>query len=261
MEGEIMNYQFDFTDKVVLITGASRGIGRAIAEGFSSLGASTILVGRNLEKLKETEVAILTQGGKCYKIQTDVNVPSQLEVMIETIKNDFGRVDILVNNAGVGHRVPSTDVTEELWRTVLNTNLNTPFFLSTRIAKEFMIPQNAGKIINTASMGGFSGIPMSTAYSSSKGGILQMTRSLAAEWAKYNIQVNCICPHYTKTELIKEAMTNEAWMRLVAIRTPIGRLAEPEEVVGAALFLASHMASYITGTYIQIDGGCYGAGF
>jgi len=256
-----MKYQLDFTDKVVLITGASRGLGRAIAEGFSSLGATTILVGRDLEKLKETESNILAQGGKCTKLQVDVNVSSQVDSMIETIRNDFGRVDVLMNNAGVGHRIPSIDVTPEQWETVLNTNLNTPFFLSTKIAKEFMIPQKSGKIVNTASMGGFSGIPMSAAYSSSKGGMLQMTRSLAAEWAKYDIQVNCICPHYTKTNLIKEAMSNEAWMRLVAMRTPMGRLAEPEEIVGAALFLASHMASYITGTYIQIDGGCYGAGF
>jgi len=256
-----MKYQLDFTDKVVLITGASRGLGRAIAEGFSSLGATTILVGRDLEKLKETESNILAQGGKCTKLQVDVNVSSQVDSMIETIRNDFGRVDVLMNNAGVGHRIPSIDVTPEQWETVLNTNLNTPFFLSTKIAKEFMIPQKSGKIVNTSSMGGFSGIPMSAAYSSSKGGMLQMTRSLAAEWAKYDIQVNCICPHYTKTNLIKEAMSNEAWMRLVAMRTPMGRLAEPEEIVGAALFLASHMASYITGTYIQIDGGCYGAGF
>jgi NAD(P)-dependent dehydrogenase (short-subunit alcohol dehydrogenase family) len=256
-----MMYQFDFTDKIVLITGASRGLGRSIAEGFCSLGATSILVGRDTEKLKETEAAILAQGGKCAKIQADINVPSNIDTMIESIKQDFGRVDILINNAGVGHRIPSVDVTEEQWKTVLDTNLNTPFFLSAKIAKEFMIPQKAGKIINTASMGGFSGIPMCTAYSSSKGGILQMTRALAAEWAKYNIQVNCICPHYTKTELIKQAMSNEAWMKLVTSRTPIGRLAEPEEVVGAALFLASHMANYITGTYIQIDGGCYAGGF
>lgn len=256
-----MKYQLDFTDKIVLVTGASRGLGSAIAEGFSSLGAVTILVGRNLEKLTDTEKNILEHCGKCKKIQADINVPAQVDDMIESIKKDFGRVDVLVNNAGVGHRIPSVDVSEEQWKTVLDTNLNTPFFLSARIAKEFMIPQKAGKIVNTASMGGFSGIPMSAAYSSSKGGLLQMTRSLAAEWAKYNIQVNCICPHYTRTDLIKEAMSNEAWMRLVAIRTPIGRLAEPEETVGAALFLASHMSSYITGTYIQIDGGCYGGGF
>lgn len=256
-----MKYQLDFNDKIVLITGASRGLGKAIAEGFSSLGATTILVGRNVEKLKETEAAILEQGGKCVKIQADINVSSQVDSMVESIKKNFGRVDILINNAGVGHRIPSIDVTKEQWKTVLDTNLNTPFFLSTMIAKEFMIPQKSGKIINTASMGGFSGIPMSAAYSSSKGGILQMSRSLAAEWAKYNIQVNCICPHYTKTELIKEAMSNEAWMGMVAMRTPMGRLAEPEEIVGAALFLASDMASYITGTYIQIDGGCYAAGF
>lgn len=256
-----MDYKLDFTDKVVLITGGNRGIGRAIAEGFSSLGAKTILVGRNIERLKETEESILAKGGKCTKIQADITKSSQIDNMIDTIKRDFGRVDVLINNAGVGHRIPSVDVSEEQWNTVLNTNLNAPFYLSTKIAKEFMIPQNRGKIVSTASMGGFTGIPASAAYSSSKGGILQLTRSLAAEWAKYNIQVNCICPGYIETDLISQAMNNEQWMKLVQIRTPAGRLGKPEEVVGATLFLASEMANYITGTYIQIDGGAYATGF
>ena len=172
-----MNYQFNFSGKVVMITGGNRGLGRAIAEGFSSLGAITILVWRNVEKLKETEEAILAKGGKCTKIRADLNVPSQVDDMINSIKSEFGRVDILINNAGVGHRIPSIDVTEEQWNTVLDTNLKTPFILSTKIAKEFMIPQNEGKIINSASMGGFMGIPGSAAYSSSKGGIIQLTRS------------------------------------------------------------------------------------
>lgn len=256
-----MNYQFDFSEKVVLITGGNRGLGRAIAEGFATLGATTILVGRNIQKLKETEEAIIANGGKCIKIQADLNVSSQVNDMINTIKSKFGRVDILINNAGVGHRMPSIDVTENQWDMVLDTNLKTPFILSTKIAEEFMIPQNEGKIVNTASMGGFTGIPASAAYSSSKGGIIQLSRSLATEWAKYNIQVNCICPGYIATELISEAMSNEQWMKMVAIRTPAGRLGTPEEVVGSALFLASQMANYITGTYIQIDGGCYAAGF
>jgi 2-deoxy-D-gluconate 3-dehydrogenase len=256
-----MNYQFNFSEKIVLITGGNGGLGRAIAEGFSSLDATTILVGRNIEKLKETEEAILAKGGKCLKIKADLNVQSDMEDMINTIKSEFGRVDILINNAGIGHRIPSIDVSEEQWDSVLDINLKTPFILSTKIAKEFMIPQNEGKIINSASMGGFMGIPGSAAYSSSKGGIIQLTRSLATEWAKYNIQVNSICPGYIATDLISAAMSNEQWMKLLQIRTPAGRLGKPEEVVGSALFLASEMANYITGTCIQIDGGCYAAGF
>lgn len=256
-----MKYQLDFTDKVVLVTGASAGLGRVAAEGFSSLGATTILVGRNRAALEETANLIRKENGKSEIMAADVTDLSQIDSLIAKVKECFGRVDILLNNAGIGHRIPSVDVTPEQWQQVINTNLSAPFYLSTKVAKEFMIPQKHGKIVNTASMGGFSGIPMSAAYSSSKGGLLQMTRSLAAEWAKYNIQVNCICPHYTKTDLIKEAMSNELWVHLVESRTPAGRLAEPEETVGAALFLASDMASYITGTYIQIDGGCLGAGF
>ncbi|MDQ0149417.1 SDR family NAD(P)-dependent oxidoreductase [Eubacterium multiforme] len=256
-----MNYQLNFKDNVVLITGGNGGIGKEIAKGFASLGATTILVGRNTEKLKSTEKEILDANGKCKIIQADLNIPEEIDTLISKIKKDFGRVDILINNAGIGHRIPSVDVTEKEWNSVLNINLTVPFILSSKIAKEFMIPQKSGKIINTASMGGFAGIPAAAAYSSSKGGILQLTRSLATEWAKYNIQVNAICPGYIATNLISAAMSNEQWMQIVKLRTPAGRVGKPEEVVGAALFLSSQMANYITGTYIQIDGGGYAAGF
>ncbi len=247
---------------MVLITGASRGLGRAAAEGFASLGARTILVGRDLAALEETARLTAAAGGAGSEIiQTDISDPADIDRMVDTVKKGHDRLDVLLNNAGIGHRIPSEDVTPDQWMSVINTNLSSAFYASSRVAKEFMIPAGRGKIVNTASMGGFSGIPMSTAYSASKAGLMGMTRSLATEWAKHNIQVNCICPHYTKTDMIKPLMGYEAWVRLVESRTPIGRLAEPEETVGAALFLASSMASYITGTYIQIDGGCLAAGF
>lgn len=257
-----MNYQLDFSDKVVLITGGSRGLGKEMAKGFASLGGTALLVGRNPEKLKETAEKIDALGKrKCRVFQADVNLEEDINRMVEEIKTEFGRVDILINNAGIGHRAPSVDETRENWNELISTNMDTPFFLSSKIAKEFMIPQKHGKIVSTASMGGFMGIPAAAAYSASKGALVQITRSLATEWAPYNIQVNCICPGYIATDLIHQAMSNEAWMKLLAIRTPAGRIGKPEEVVGAALFLSSNLADYITGTYIHIDGGAYSAGF
>lgn len=259
--GNFMNYQLDFTGKNILITGASGGLGSAISEGFASLGGTVILVDIYEESLKKTADAIKDQGGKCALIQADLTKEEDLDRIIDTVKRDFGHLDVLMNNAGIGHRIQSVDVSKKQWNDVINLNMNVPFILSAKVVQEFMIPQNKGKIVNTASMGGFSGIPASAAYSTSKGGLLQMSRSLASEWAKYNIQVNCICPGYIETGLLKDAMNNEAWKKVLTIRTPAGRIGQPEEVVGAALFLASEMANYITGSYIQIDGGCYASGF
>lgn len=256
-----MNYQLDFTGKNILITGACGGLGLVISEGFASLGGTLILVDLFEDSLKKAADAMEEKGWKCGIIQADLSKDEEIDRIIEIVKRDYGHVDVLLNNAGVGHRIPSVDVDRMEWENVINLNMNVPFLLSTKIAREFMIPRNSGKIVNTASMGGFSGIPASAAYSTSKGGLLQMSRALAAEWAKHNIQVNCICPGYIETGLLKDAMENEAWKKLLTIRTPAGRIGQPEEVVGAALFLASNMANYITGSYIQIDGGCYAAGF
>lgn len=256
-----MNYELNFKDKVILVTGGSRGLGRAIAEGFAAQGGKVVLAARNAEKLAETKGAIEAASGHCGVVQADLSKDEDLKRMLDEVAAQYGRLDILVNNAGVGHIIPSTEVTDEQWRTVLHTNLDVPFRLSVEVAKRFFLPQGGGKIVNTDSMGGWTGIPCGAAYSASKGGLLNLTRSLATEWAKANIQVNCICPGYVETELIGPAMQSEQWMRLVQIRTPMARLGKAEEVVGAALFLASDLASFITGTYIHIDGGAYAAGF
>lgn len=257
-----MEYKFDFTGKNVLITGGSRGLGRAFAQGFASLGAKIILAARNIEKLEETAKLIEEAGGyKPVIIPCDVTDLTQIDDMLEKVDKVYGRIDVLINNAGVGHKIPAEKVPPEEWRRVLATNLDAPFYISTKVANKFMIPQNSGNIINIASMGGFMGIPGGAAYSSSKAGLLNMTRSLAAEWAKYGIRINCLCPHYTVTDMVRPLMKYDAWMQLVKARTPMGRLAQPEEMVGACLFMASDMASYMTGSYIQVDGGCMAGGF
>ncbi len=257
-----MKYVFDFTDKVVLITGASRGLGRAYACGFAQFGAKLILTGRDELKLKETADLVEKAGCTEHKsIVCDVLVEADMDRMLAEIAESYGRVDILVNDAGVGHKIPAVDVSMEEWHRVLGTNLDAPFYLSTHIVKKFMLAQGGGNIVNIASMGGFSGIPGGAAYSASKAGVLNMSRALAGEWAKDNIRVNCVCPHYTETDMVRPLMAYDAWMKLNNSRTPLGRLAQPEETVGAVLFLASDMASYITGSFIQIDGGCLGVAY
>jgi len=257
-----MNYQFDFTDKVVLITGASKGLGRAYACGFAQLGAKVVLAARNTENLNETARLIHEAGCTDYLVVAcDVLDVQSMDHLLDEIDRTFGRLDILVNNAGVGHKIPAVDVSLEEWRRVTGTNLDAPFYLSTRAAARFLIPQGGGSIVNIASMGGLAGIPGGAAYSASKAGLLNLTRALAGEWAGNNVRVNCVCPHYTETDMVKPLMQYEQWMRLNAIRTPLGRLAQPEETVGAVLFLASDMASYITGDYIQVDGGTLGVAY
>ena len=257
-----MKYQFDFTDKVVLITGASKGLGRAYACGFAELGAKLVLAARNVEGLNETAELAKKEGCKdCLIVPCDVLDIKAMDHLLSEVDRVFGRLDILVNNAGVGHKIPAVDVPMEEWHRVTGTNLDAPFYLSTRAAALFMLPQGGGNIVNIASMGGLTGIPGGAAYSASKAALLNLTRALAGEWAGSNIRVNCVCPHYTETDMVRPLMQYEQWMRLNALRTPLGRLAQPEETVGAVLFLASDMASYITGDYIQVDGGTLGVAY
>lgn len=257
-----MKYQFDFTDKVVLITGASRGLGRAYAIGFASLGAKLVLTGRNLEMLNETAELVKKEGCTDYQVvPCDVLDLTAVDHLMDVVKQTYGMLDILVNNAGVGHKIPAVQVSMEEWHRVIDTNLDAPFYISKKAAELFMIPQGSGSIVNIASMGGFTGIPGGAAYSASKAALLNLTRALAGEWAKNNIRVNCVCPHYTETDMVRPLMNYEQWMKLNSLRTPLGRLAQPEETVGAVLFLASDLASYITGGYIQVDGGSLGVAY
>lgn len=257
-----MKYQFDFTNQVVLITGASRGLGRAYACGFASLGAKLILAARNQDMLGETAKLVEQEGCKDYKIiPCDVLDVQSMDHLLNEVDRVYGRLDILINNAGVGHKIPAVQVSMDEWHRVVGTNLDAPFYLSTKAADRFMIPQGGGNIVNIASMGGFTGIPGGAAYSASKAALLNLTRALAGEWAKNNIRINCVCPHYTETDMVRPLMQYEQWMKLNTLRTPIGRLAQPEETVGAVLFLASNLASYITGGYIQVDGGSLGVAY
>ncbi|NEU30923.1 glucose 1-dehydrogenase [bacterium LRH843] len=249
-----MNYQLDFKEKVVVVTGSSGGIGRDIAVGFGSLGANVVLVSRNQEKLEETATFVRDVGGEAMVIPADLSDINTIQNVVEKIKQQYRSIDVLVNNSGVTKRRPSTEVTEEDWDYVTDLNQKSCFFMCQAVGK-VMIEQGYGKIVNLASIGSFVAITESAPYSSSKGGVVQMTKVLACEWAKYNVQVNAVGPGYIKTELIANALQNEEFINKVNFRTPSKRLGTPDEVVGGVLYLASNLANYVTGHTLMIDGG------
>ncbi|MBQ8503175.1 MAG: SDR family oxidoreductase [Clostridia bacterium] len=252
-----MNYSLNFKGKSVLITGAASGIGLEASIAFLQNGADVYMADYNENVLTEKadELKVKYPDSRIIPIVADITSSDEVKRMVETVKNETGTLDILVNNAGMAHSAYSINETEKDWNKVIALNLTSHFFVSQSVANEFMIPQKSGRIINTCSLGGIMGIPGAAAYSASKGGVMQMTKSLACEWARFGITVNCVCPGFVETPLIADNMANEKWMGYMTMRTPMRRLAKPEDVAGSVLFFASEMASYITGTSLVVDGG------
>lgn len=252
-----MKYNLDFKNKSVLITGAASGIGLEAAKAFLQNGADVYMSDFNGELLREKGKEFFMQypDSIIVTVEADNTKEADLEKIVEAVKANTGKIDILINNAGMSHSAYSIKESREDWGKVIDLNLTSQFFIAQKIANEFMIPAKSGKIINTCSLGGILGIPSAAAYSASKGGVMQITKSLACEWARFGITVNAVCPGFVETPLIKNEMANEKWMAYMTMRTPMKRLAKPEDVAGAMLFFASDMASYITGTSLVIDGG------
>ena len=252
-----MNYQFDFKNKSVLITGAASGIGLECTKAFLQNGADVYMVDYNEKALNSQAEQLKSEYPDCkiFPITVDITDEAQVKLITEIVRQSTGKLDILVNNAGISHSAYSINEKTDDWNRVLSINLTAQFFMSQTIANEFMIPNKKGRIINMCSLGGLMGIPSAVAYSASKGGVLQMTKSLACEWARFGINVNCVCPGFVDTPLIAENTANEKWMAYMNMRTPMHRLADPEDVAGSVVFLASDMAQFITGTSIVVDGG------
>lgn len=249
-----MGYFEEIKEKKVLITGGSKGIGRDIAIAFAKLGANVVISGRNGEDLEDTTNQLKEFNPNSFYEMADMQKVDEIYRMVDHTVATLGGIDVLINNAGVNIPKPALEVTEEDWDRVLDTNLKGAFFCSQRAGK-YMLEQGHGKIINIASQMAFVGYIDRSAYCSSKGGIVQLTKALAIEWAKENIKVNAVAPTFIETDLTKKMFDNKKFYQDVLNRIPLGKLAQPSDVTGAVVFLASNLSNYITGETIKVDGG------
>ena len=244
---------FDLEGKVAIVTGASRGLGKAIAIGLAEAGADIVGIGPS--SMGETKAEIEKKGKKFLEIREDLSNTNNIENIIEKILKEFNRIDILVNNAGTIRREDAINYREEDWDYILNLNLKTVFFLSQKVAKQFINQNTGGKIINIASMLSFQGGIRVPAYTASKSGVMGITKALANEWAKYNINVNAIAPGYMETDNTKQIREDEKRNEEILSRIPAERWGQPEDLVGTAIFLSSNASNYINGHTIAVDGG------
>lgn len=246
---------FDLTGKVALVTGGNGGIGLGMAEGMASCGATIVISGRNAEKARAALDALRAYGVKTAFIAADVRQKSDCQKLVGETQAQLGRVDILVNNAGTAIRKMPQDYTEAEWHEVMDTNLTSAFLLS-QAAYPAMKRAGGGKIINIGSMMSMFGAPYAAPYGSSKGGIVQLTRSLATAWANDNIQVNAVLPGWIDTDLTRRARQQVPGLHeRVEARTAAGRWGTPHDMAGVAAFLASAASDFVTGAAIPVDGG------
>lgn len=245
---------FDLSGSTALISGSSRGLGRAIAEGLGKAGASLILNGRAGSTLSQTAADLRAKGFTVYEAAFDVTDEAAIKATFERFDSEGIAIDILVNNAGIQHRQPMVELALADWQRVIDVNLTSAFLLGREAARR-MIPRGRGKIINIGSLTSELARATVTPYTVAKGGIKMLTRGMAAEWAKSGIQANAIGPGYMLTDM-NEALVNDpkfdAWVKS---RTPAGRWGKPEELVGTAVFLASSASDYVNGQIIYVDGG------
>ena len=247
--------QFSLEGKVAVVTGSSRGIGRAIAQGLASAGAAVTVNGRDPETTQSVAGAIAAAGGKSLAVPADISKAEDVGRLIDVTVGTFGRLDIVINNAGISpYYQPAETVTEAEWDELMRVNLK-GVFLCCQAAGRVMIPQKSGRIINMSSIGGKVALPRLVAYCSAKAAIDQLTRVLAVEWAPYHILVNAIAPGYIETDLTEGLRENPKRLDALIRQIPLGRLGKPAEIVGAAIYLASDAASYVTGQMLDIDGG------
>jgi NAD(P)-dependent dehydrogenase (short-subunit alcohol dehydrogenase family) len=251
---DIMSSHFSLSDKVAIVTGGGKGIGKAIAVALGDAGANVVVCSRTREDLEKVTQEIQQKGRKALAIKTDITSKEELNNLVQKTMEEFKRIDILVNNAGLSYMRPLSDFKEEGWDKIFNTNVKAVFLLSREVAK-IMKEQGGGRIINITTGGAErAGINMGP-YHTSKAALKMLSMCMAVEWAPFKINVNCVGPGLTRTEFSKPLWSNPDIYKMVAGNIPLGRIGEPEEIAGAVIFLASDAANFITGHSIYIDGG------
>jgi NAD(P)-dependent dehydrogenase (short-subunit alcohol dehydrogenase family) len=246
----------DLSGKVALVTGGSRGLGLQMAEALGEMGARVAITARKAAELDAAAARLASQGVEAMTVPVDLGKRENIPGVVDAVAARFGTVDILVNNAGTTWGAPAEDHPAEAWDKVMRLNLDATFFLSQEVGRRFMIPRRSGKIVNIASVAGLSGNPpgMATiAYNASKGGAVNLTRALAAEWGRHDINVNCICPGFFPSRMTHGLLG--AIGDMVVAGTPLARLGGDEDLKGAVLFLASEASRHVTGQCLVVDGG------
>ena len=252
-----MNY-FDLKGQVALVTGCSGGLGVQMAKALASQGCNIVAIARRMEKLQEVCAEIEKEFSvETLPLQCDITDTDNVNDVVAKAVEKFGRIDILINNAGTGAVAPAEDITDEQFGNECNIDLFGSFRVARAVAKQAMIPAQYGRVINIASMYGLVGnkIAGSAPYHAAKGGVVNLTRALAAEWGKYGITVNSICPGYFYTDLTRETLNSDFFQQNAKTMIPMERYGEEGELDSAALFFASKASSYVTGTNLAVDGG------
>jgi gluconate 5-dehydrogenase len=245
---------FDLSGQVAIVTGTSRGLGQYFAKALAKAGADLVLTSRTRESLLPFEAEIKALGRRAVSLELDVRSQGSIEKMAADAEDAFGQIQILVNNAGCNIRKPALDVQWEDWNTILDTNLRGSFFVAQAVARR-MIAKQYGRIVNIGSVTCVAGYAGLAPYGASRGGIRQMTMSLAADWGKHGVTVNCLAPGWFKTEQTKALYEDQEWVDYLVERIPLNRPGKPNDLDGALVFLASESSRYLTGQTLLVDGG------
>jgi gluconate 5-dehydrogenase len=248
------NELFDLRDRVAIVTGTSRGLGQYFARALAKSGADLIITSRHLKDLEPFQEEIQSLGRRVVPVQLDVRDYGSIQQMAAAAQGAYGYIDILVNNAGMNIRKPAVDVTWDDWNAILDTNLRGSFFVAQAVAK-YMIPRGYGRIINIGSVTSVSGYAGLGPYGASRGGIRQLTMSLADDWGRHGITVNCLAPGWFKTSQNKVMYEDKEWVEYLSDRIPVKRPGAPDDLDSAVVFLAAESSRYITGQTLLVDGG------